>query len=97
MNVNQFGYKQNRGTMTIFTAETEREQDIIDVLKSLIADETGVLSRKAFSFDGGEMTISMDKRVEKPTKPESAKVEKPTAPAKKGGAKAKSKAEPKQD
>ena len=97
MNVNQFGYKQNRGTMTIFKAETEREQEIIDTLKSLIADETGVLSRKAFSFDADEMTISMDKRVEKPvkpTKPETAKTEKPVTPNKtKGGAK--SKAEPK--
>lgn len=60
MQINQFKYRQGTGVATIFTAETEAEQDILETLQSLIEGEKGALSRKCFTFDEETNSMSID-------------------------------------
>lgn len=69
MKVGQFSYKQQTGLATIFTAETEDEILMLEKLRSLIEDGEGILSRKSFSFEDGEMSIDIDKKTVKQTNP----------------------------
>lgn len=63
MKVSQFKYRQHTGVATVFKAENEEETAIIQVLKELIEDEKGALSRKCFTFDldTDSMSIDMEK------------------------------------
>ena len=66
MRVQQFKFRKNTGVATAFTAETEEEQAILDVLKDLIEDGNGILSRNSFSFEDNTMGIDMNRAKPKP-------------------------------
>ncbi len=66
MRVQQFKFRKNTGVATAFIAETEDEQAILDVLKDLIEDGNGILSRNSFSFEDNTMGIDMNRAKPKP-------------------------------
>lgn len=95
MKLAQFKYRQNTGVATVFTAETEEEMNMLEVLRELIEDEKGALSRKCFTFDqeSDSMSIDMEKytatsRRYKTKKAEDAAAAETTTPKRRGAAKA---------
>lgn len=69
MRVQQFKFRKNTGVATAFIAETEDEQAILDVLKDLIEDGNGILSRNSFSFEDNTMGIDMNRAKPKTSTP----------------------------
>lgn len=103
MKVNQFTYRQNTGVATMFKAESDEEAAILEVLRILIDEEDGALSRKCFTFDMETGTMSMD--IEKYTngmrrkrsRTTSAKVEQAAGPVEETATQPAQKRKPKTD